>query len=160
MSDNTINNISWEKCSGCCLCQNVCPVDAIKMEENFQGFIHPVIDCDKCINCGNCLKKCPVHEPVYKNTNEPECRAIWAKDEIRLSAASGGMFSAFAKVLLNRGGVICGAAFDENYSVKHIIAEDMSGLEKIRSSKYVQSEAGMVYKQVKEFLDAGRERVR
>ena len=155
--ENNIRQISWERCAGCCLCANVCPVAAIEMRENAQGFLHPVIDDDKCVNCGKCLERCPVHAPSYRNSGEPECRAVIANDEIRLTAASGGVFSAFAEALLQRGGMICGAAYDDNFAVRHILSDTREGLEKIRSSKYVQSDAGDIYRQAADALDAGRE---
>lgn len=155
--ENNIRQISWERCAGCCLCANVCPVEAIEMRENAQGFLHPAINDNKCVNCGRCLERCPVHAPSYRNSGEPECRAVIASDEIRLPAASGGVFSAFAEVLLQRGGMICGAAYDDNFAVRHILSDTREGLEKIRSSKYVQSDAGDIYRQAADALDVGRE---
>ena len=157
MDNNTITKIAWDKCSGCCLCQNICPTGAICMQENHQGFIHPVIDEAKCINCGKCLERCPVREPIFNNSENPECRAIWANDDIRMNAASGGVFSAFAEVILSRGGTVCGAVYDENFNVVHILAHDIEGLNKIKSSKYIQSTAGYIYKKVKKELDDRKE---
>ncbi len=37
-----------------------CPVDAITQ----QGNGAPIIDGDKCIDCGKCVKKCQVFRPV------------------------------------------------------------------------------------------------
>ncbi len=43
-----------EKCNGCGLCVEICPVQAIKMEGDF-----PIVDKDWCIGCGVCAIPCP-----------------------------------------------------------------------------------------------------
>ncbi len=53
--------ISAEKCKGCTLCKNVCPVDAIAGERKQP---HTIIE-DKCIRCGACISKC-TFKAVYK----------------------------------------------------------------------------------------------
>lgn len=45
--------INKEKCIGCGLCNNVCPVEAIEIKEG-----KAVVD-DKCIECGVCITQCP-----------------------------------------------------------------------------------------------------
>lgn len=155
--NRTITILEKSRCTGCGACDNVCPVDAIFMKENRDGFLYPIVDTNKCINCGLCAKKCPVLNPVYINKKTPECRAVWAKDEIRLKAASGGVYSAFAQIILKKGGVICGAAYNDDLTVSLIIAEDESGLQKIRSSKYVQSSVGHTYREIEKYLTTGRE---
>ena len=157
MNNDVSVKVKVEQCTGCCVCQNICPVDAITMCENGEGFIHPVINETKCVDCGLCTKKCPVLEPSYFNEKNPECRAVWAKDEIRMTAASGGVFSAFAEVILKRGGVVCGAAFNDDFSVSHLMAENLEDLSKLKSSKYAQSNAGLIYRKVKEQLEEGKE---
>lgn len=157
MGKTVAETVKRNLCTGCCACENICPVNAIAMQEDREGFIFPVVDTEKCINCGKCTQKCPVLSPRYKNTDNPECRAIWAKDEIRMKAASGGVFTAFAEVLIKRGGVACGAAYNDDLTVSHKFAEDLSGLEALKSSKYVQSNAGMSYRQVENYLKEGRE---
>ncbi|HOO45469.1 MAG TPA: 4Fe-4S binding protein, partial [Deltaproteobacteria bacterium] len=44
-----------EKCKGCSICEQVCPVDAIsgKPKEPY------VVNENKCIGCGMCIDKCP-----------------------------------------------------------------------------------------------------
>ena len=52
-------NFNFKKnCYGCELCKNICPMNAIEMKENDDGFLNPIIDTAKCINCGLCEKKC------------------------------------------------------------------------------------------------------
>ncbi len=47
-------------CCSCSACMCVCPVGAIVMKEDSQGFIYPIIDDNKCIRCYICMKKCPL----------------------------------------------------------------------------------------------------
>lgn len=157
MERNNISILNATLCSGCGVCNNICPTSAISMEKNKDGFLYPHINKDKCVLCGLCSDRCPVLNPVYNNDKNPECHAIWAKDDIRMQAASGGVFSAFANVILKRGGVIAGAAYNDDLSVSLITADDVSGLERIRSSKYMQANPEHVYKDIKKALDSHRE---
>ena len=48
------------KCCGCFACMNICPKNAIIMQEDENGFKYPKIDKDKCVNCNLCEKVCPI----------------------------------------------------------------------------------------------------
>ncbi len=61
-----------------------------------------------------------------------------------------------AKKVIENGGVIFGCAYDENLVAKHIAVEDTKELYRLQSSKYVQSELGDTYSQVKAELLKGR----
>lgn len=86
MSKN-INIISEDVCTGCGACNNCCPVDAIEMLEDQEGFKYPNIDMDKCISCGKCINVCPEANVERINQNlheEPECYAAMADTTIRI----------------------------------------------------------------------------
>lgn len=156
MIKNTIHEVLPSDCTGCGACLNKCPVGAITMVPNSEGFLYPQIT-DSCIKCGQCLKVCPVAGPKYGNKPHPDCYAVMANDEIRKKSTSGGVFTLLAEWILDKGGVVCGAAFsDDNYSVEHIIISSKSDLDKLRGSKYVQSNTGMIYSEVKSILEAGK----
>ncbi len=48
-----------ESCCACSACFSVCPVDAISMKKDKEGFFYAVIDSTKCIDCGACKRVCP-----------------------------------------------------------------------------------------------------
>ena len=57
-----IRVVPESECCGCAACTNACQVDAIRMEEGKEGFVFPKVDLNTCIQCGKCVKTCPVLE--------------------------------------------------------------------------------------------------
>lgn len=51
-----------ELCCGCSACFAACPVSAIQMIEDEEGFEYPVIDEETCIQCKKCVAVCPIKE--------------------------------------------------------------------------------------------------
>lgn len=148
-----------DKCTGCEACANSCPKGCISMVENAEGFLFPEIDSSKCIGCELCEKACPVLHPIPINKTQEDVKvyALIHKDEsVRSHSSSGGAFSAIAEYVLEQGGVVFGAAFDEKFDVHHICVDKSEDLYKLRGSKYVQSRIGDTYKQAKEYLKQGR----
>ena len=145
------------KCCGCGACFNICPKHCITMRADAEGFLYPSVDKQNCVNCGLCEKVCPVlHVPSL--TNLPQAYAAKnISDEIKLKSSSGGMFTALAEYILARGGVVFGAGFDKNWNVCHQYAETIDDLDKLRRSKYVQSDIGHTFEQAKNFLQQSRE---
>jgi len=144
--------VSEHRCTGCGACANLCPKNAIKMTENREGFLVPEIDTAKCIDCGICLKKCISEHPVYKNNEKPECLAVMADDDIRKVSSSGGVFSLLANYFFQNNGYVCGAAYKDDFSVRHIIIKDVKDLPLLRGSKYMQSQMGDVYQKIRNLL--------
>ena len=157
MKDNVNIKVSADDCCGCGACYSKCGVKAITMQENDEGFLHPVINEDSCVECGQCLKVCPVLNAKDENTATPDCYACAASDEIRAKSSSGGMFTLLAEYVLNKGGVICGAAYDEKWNVHHIIINNTADLDKLRGSKYIQSDTEKCYSEIEKLLKNGKE---
>lgn len=148
--------VSKDKCTGCSACFNACKVGAISMETNETGFWFPEIKNSKCIECGACMRSCPVLEKLEYKSIEPHAFIVQNKDdEIRKQSTSGGAFTAIAKYVIKKGGVVFGAAIDENYDVSHIWINNEFDIAKFRSSKYVQSWIGKAYQEAESFLKNG-----
>lgn len=151
---STIEMLDKNECCGCSSCVQKCPKNAISMIENEEGFLYPVIDKKKCIDCGLCLKVCPQLKEIKKaDAGYPKTYAMYNKnDEELLKSSSGGIFSIIANYILENNGVVFGAAYDENLNVNHIKIDSKRELEKLRSSKYVQSNIRNTYKEAEEIL--------
>lgn len=141
-------------CVGCSACASVCPREVIKLQRNSEGFLYPVIvNQTNCIECGLCNKSCPVIN--LKEETKFEQKAAIAQiydDKIRKESASGGMFSAIALCVLEKGGIVFGAAYDDNFKVKHIAVDSKEELHRLRNSKYVQSDLSGIFVLVKRHL--------
>lgn len=147
-------------CTGCFACKQVCAKSAIQIRE-IDGFSYPEIDDSLCVDCGLCTKVCPVlsaeYHSVVKEGDLSVSYAIWNKSvEARMSSSSGGVFSALAEKVLEEGGIVYGAAWDENMRLRHIGIEDRKDLDVLRRSKYVQSNTDGVYRDVRQQLKSGR----
>lgn len=143
-------------CTGCSACHDSCPVHAIHMEEDSLGFFYPVVDEERCTDCRRCGRVCPKLNAYHGNSEMPDCYAARAEDKIRMESSSGGIFTVLARYVLSQGGIVCGAAMDETYTVRHICVENEEGLARLRQSKYVQSDMRHVYREIKEHRDKRR----
>lgn len=141
-----------KKCMGCGACKNICPKDAIRMSYKKSLFYEPSVDYDLCIKCGNCTSICPAVSFLSKNNNNPTAFAIASNDEERLKSSSGAFFPILAKHILNQNGFVCGAAWTEDWNVQHIIVSNSKDVEKLRLSKYVQSNTGNCFREIKNKL--------
>lgn len=137
-----------EKCTGCAACSNICPKNAITMKENNEGFLYPIIDSSICIDCGLCEKICPINHPIDSVKENPSVYAFWSKKD-RTISSSGGAFSAFARFILHRGGLVVGASYGDLLSLHHTSAESIEELKPMRGSKYIQSRIDYIFKDIR-----------
>lgn len=150
-----ITIIDKSQCCGCTACASACPKHCIVLKEDEQGFLYPRVDESKCIDCHLCEKVCPVLKPFEKQNPQEVFAIINPDEEIRLASSSGGVFTALAKQILHAGGIVFGAAFDDNWQVHHISVTKVEDLALLRSSKYVQSRIEKTYTVVEEYLKKG-----
>ena len=145
-------------CCGCEACVQVCPKKCINFSRDGQGFLYPVVDRESCIDCGLCERVCPILNQV-ENTkfNESPLYAIKNRDDfIRKNSSSGGFFTSLANYVLEANGVVYGAAYDENFVLKHCRVRDKDNLHKLRGSKYLQSNICDTFSECRNDLNEGR----
>ncbi len=151
-----INITSKDLCCGCSACVNVCPKKCISFKEDCEGFLYPSVDAAVCVDCGLCEKVCPV---INKNDERVPIHTYAVKhpdEKIRLSSSSGGLFTYLAEMVIDNGGVVFGARFNDQWEVVHGYTETKEGLAPFRGSKYVQSNMGDSYVLAEGFLKSGR----
>lgn len=153
-----VDTLQKEDCCGCKACANVCPQDCITFETDKEGFWYPVVDKDVCVECGMCESVCPsygTHEAAV--TKEFDVFGAWCNDEnVKFCSSSGGLFSVFADVIIEQGGIVFGVTVNDEGEVVHSYTDKKEGVCRFRKSKYVQSNTGFVYRDVKKYLDEGR----
>lgn len=143
-------------CTGCSACANICPRGCITMKADSEGFLYPDVNIDICVDCGICEEVCPMLNKPIPHDIKAVYGAKNKDDSVRFTSSSGGMFALFAETVLNEGGIVVGAALDENHTVEHCIVDSIDELPKLRGSKYVQSIIGDTYTKVREYLRTGK----
>lgn len=155
-----IGNMKKSECCGCGACYNICPKKAIEMIEDEEGFKYPKINEEKCVKCGLCEKICPSLNSQITSRENVEIKTIgtYSNDlENRNNSSSGGIFSELARYIIEeKNGVVYGAGFDEKFKVIQQEISETKNLEKLRGSKYVQSDTLETYSEVKEYLEKGK----
>ena len=143
-------------CCGCGNCYLKCPKHAIQMKEDDEGFIYPVVN-DDCIDCGVCLKICPQFNSILyvdspSSIQRKSFITLTKNVEIKKYSSSGGVFGTIAYNFLKQpNAYICASMFVEGI-LRFVISQDVKTIRKFQGSKYVQSELGRVFIQLKEIL--------
>lgn len=143
-----IDKVDYSKCTLCKVCANVCPKGCIKFNYEKDTFLYPVINFTECIKCNLCEIICP----ILNNNKKKSMRKIYAakanNNDIRINSSSGGVFTILALNILEQNGVVFGAAFDNDFNVRHIPIEKEENLFMIQRSKYIQSNMNNIYNEV------------
>ena len=145
-----------EHCAGCFLCAEVCPKKCISITYDKLGHSQPHIDVTSCVDCGACVKVCPEMSLVDKCT-PLKVLASWEKDELsREKSSSGGLATVLSRKVIEEGGVVYGCAFVQPFSFEHIRCVTIEELERLRGSKYVQSDTSKCWKSLRKDIKEGR----
>lgn len=147
------------KCCGCNACGDICSTKAITFETDIEGFWYPVVNIEKCTNCGLCEKTCPNINIIDLKKNDLEQSICYAAEhknlEVVFDSTSGGLFSALADNMYRDNGYVGGAIFNPDFSVCQYVSNEKGDLSKLRSSKYLQSNLEGFFIEVKKLLNAG-----
>lgn len=143
-------------CCGCKACVQRCPKSCISLNTDECGFYYPKVNPDKCIHCGLCEAVCPV---IHQDTSRLPIQQYWGinKDEaLRMSSSSGGIFVAIASRIINQGGYVIGAVFNDQWLVQHKIVDSPENLSYLKGSKYIQSDVATIYLETEKLLKSGK----
>lgn len=149
-----MNTLTNNACFGCGACVNVCKKNAIFFTKSNDGFFVPFVDIRKCNNCNRCTSVCPALniDKFKSNSGFLSCKAVASDDYQRKRSSSGGLFYVLAKYVIDNQGYVSGVAWNEHLEAEHIIVSTYKDLEKLRFSKYVQSNTNKVFRDIKELL--------
>lgn len=152
--------IPCEQCTGCSACSQSCPAGCITMLPDSEGFLYPEVNKAFCLHCYLCERICPVYGASNHvralHEDSTACALICNNSHILQIAGSGGAFSLMAKNILDKEGVVIGAAWTADWQVEHIAAYNWQQYERIAGTKYVQSKIGNTLKLTRKLLMEGK----
>jgi|GEM_PF-280849 len=158
MKTSYLNTNNKSFCSGCSACMNVCAHKAILMQEDDEGFLFPHVDNELCVNCGLCQKICPFDNIQANERQEQHSYiGITYNNDYYLESASIGVCTMIANYVLSLGGSVYGVELDETeWKARHVCINNQSDLQRIRNSKYLQSNPERSFAEVREKLKRGK----
>lgn len=147
-----------EECTGCSVCASVCPSGAITFTRNDRGFAIPIVNEDVCIGCHRCDRICLVLARQRAQRPSFVSGFVFSSEERSTvqKSASGGAFAELAFEAVEAGGCACGCMWTDSFVAEHKMARSRSDVEKLESSKYVQSGTNGIYRKVKHEIGSGR----
>lgn len=156
---SNISTLEKSRCYSCRSCFLSCPTGAIEMAENNEGFFYPQVNFEKCVDCGICAVRCPAMNrfPTYGNGLQ-ECFAMVNKNhDVLMSSTSGGVFYQLAYKIIENGGVVFGAAYDECMNVCQTLADSLEKIKPLQGSEYVFCDTGNSFFIAKKYLYEGKQ---
>lgn len=146
---------SHDKCTGCAACRDVCNEQCITMQPDALDALYPIVDEQKCIDCGLCVKTCPNNREITYRL-PLKVWAAWSNDdEVRQQSASGGIACELYRYWIKMGGVATGVVYDRDNGCHFVLIENESDIQATQNSKYTFSDTNGIYKVVKRELQAG-----
>ena len=149
---NNVNDIKESQlCYGCGTCSAVCGKNAIQMGYDNIGRLLPVINEEKCVDCGLCHKICPsldskeIQLPKTGDYYKGHVLNVYigkAKDEtIYRNSQSGGLLTAVLSYLFDTGridaAIVCKVVDEVEYTPKAVLVSSTEELLETQKSSYV-----------------------
>lgn len=138
-------------------CADVCPKDAISARTDREGFWYPEINRELCVGCGRCKTVCPLGDNGAVSAPARYIAAQAKDPALREASTSGAVFPVLAQAVLEQGGAVYGAGFDDSMRVAHQRASSRGELSGLLRTKYVQSETTGIFRRVEQDLREGRQ---
>lgn len=145
------------KCCGCTACKSICPKKCIEMVPDEEGFRYPHVNSEICNSCGACELVCPILNPKDCDNEDLHAYAMRTKSKADLKrSTSGGFTTPLAEWVFSQGGKVWAASYDKSWKVCHKEFESLNDVfRRSVGSKYVQSDLGSSFVEIKKELDSG-----
>lgn len=156
MTNNINKTVNNNLCTGCGVCEDVCPTKSIEITR-INGLLRPILNEETCLGdkCGRCLKVCSgiginlsaISKEQFDSCKEDKYIGRYYSlytgysldKDIRYHSASGGMVSQFLIYLLEKkiidGAVVTGFS-EDNITPISYIARTKDEVLKAKGSKY------------------------
>lgn len=145
-------------CCGCEACATVCPKHIIRMKTDYDGFLYPeAFNPDSCIDCKRCLEVCPLKKEYVGPKALKHIGGHIDDDTEVKKSASGGLATALARCIVDKGGIVYGVSYSSDFSeTEYVRCDNMSQLESLRGSKYSQERKKEIFNQIRKDLNNKR----
>lgn len=154
-NENNISILSKSECCGCRACGETCPKNCISFSIDNEGFFYPIVDESICISCKKCQSVCPEIIQEFHFRKDIAIAAYCKNQQQRDLGSSGGVFGLLASEVIQQGGRVWGAAFDDNLRLVHKCATSSTELIPIYKSKYIQSDTSGIFNIIKKDIKDG-----